>query len=251
MCSGCASVGGGHRTRKGSGSTASARRLPARRARLVAPAGHALSSVVDAPAASGSSCPPTTRRRTSRRSCAPRRRSSSAPCPATGACSWWTTPPPTAPARSPTGWPPSCPGSRCCTARARRGSGKAYLAGFALRARARRRARDRHGRRLLARPGAPARPDRRGRDQRPGAGLALRGRRQDRGLAAAAPRAQPRRLALRPDRSSASRCATSPRGFRCVRRERARDDRALDAALPGLRLQHRAHLPGRCWRASA
>ena len=67
----------------------------------------------------------------------------------TSTCWWSTTAPRTAPASSPTSWPPPTRRSACCTAPRRRGLGAAYLHGFrvALDARLRRGRRD--GRRRL------------------------------------------------------------------------------------------------------
>ena len=73
--------------------------------------------------------------------------------PATSACSSWTTSRRTGPARSPTGWPPSCPRSRSCTARARTAWAAPTSRASATPSR-RGGGRRRHGRRLLPRPGA-------------------------------------------------------------------------------------------------
>ena len=105
--------------------------------------------------APGSSCRPTTRPRTSARSRPP----SSRRCPARR-CSSSTTARPTAPGGSPTSSPAADPRIRVRHRPAKQGLGRAYLDGFARRARGRRRDRRPDGRRLVARSGGPARPHR-------------------------------------------------------------------------------------------
>ena len=144
---------------------------------------------------------------------------------------------------SPTGWPRSSPASRCCTAQGKEGLGPAYLAGFEH-------ALERGAELVIVMdadfshdPAPPAGDDRR----RPATATSCSGSRYVAGgeitnWPPAAPRAEPQRLALRaPD---ARRQGARPDHRLPLRTPaRARDGRALDAALAGLRLQHRADLP--------
>ena len=84
---------------------------------------------------------------------------------AAGAAGCWssTTPRPTAPARSPTGSPPSDDDVAVLHRAAKQGLGPAYVAGFRAGARRRRGAGRADGRRLLPRPGRPAAAARGGR----------------------------------------------------------------------------------------
>ena len=122
--------------------------------------------------------------------------------------------------------------SRCSTGRARRDSGRAYLAGFRRALARRRRARARDGLRLLARPGGRAAAHRGGRGRRrPRARLPLRrGRRHRRtgGSCAASSRAAARSTrgvllvaGPRPDRRLQVLPAARARGDR-PRRDRRR-----------------------------
>ena len=79
--------------------------------------------------------------------------------------------------------------------------------------------------------------------QRPGPGLALRGRRRDRQLATASHVPEPVRLSVRANDSR--RAGSRPHERLPLRPPAgARDGRALDPTIAGLRLQHRADLSG-------
>ena len=165
----------------------------------------------------------------------------------TGACWSWTTHPRTGPEQLADRLAAELPGVEVLHRHGKEGLGRGLPGRVRARAVARRGVRDRDGRRLLARPEPPARDDRGRRAQRPRARVALRGRRGDHQLASAAPPAEPQRLALRPP--DARRQGTRPhRGLSLRTPASARDGRARDAALAGLRLQHRADLPGAAGR---
>ena len=120
------------------------------------------------------------------------------------------------------------------------------------RARRRRRARARDGLRLLARPGRRAAADRGGRG---GADLVLGSRYVAGGAIPnwGARAARRSRAAATSTRRSSCRAGVRDLtgGFKCFRRERARDDRPRRDRLAGLRVPDRDDLPRRCAPGSA
>ena len=146
-------------------------------------------------------------------------------------------------ASSPTAWPRSSPGVEVLHRTGKEGLGPAYLAGFEYALDARRRVVIVMDADFSHDPQPPARDDRR----RPGAATSCSAR-------ATSPAGEitnwPRlRRVLSRSGSLYARLMLGVKvrdlttGFRCVRRRVLETRRALDAALAGLRLQHRADLP--------
>ena len=144
-------------------------------------------------------------------------------------------------------------------ARARRGAAPAAQGGPRARvprrlppcAGRRRGARARDGRRLLARPGRRAAPDRRSSRRRPRARLALRRGRRGRQLGPRAPRSSRAGGSLVRARAARRRRARPDRRLQVLPARRARDDRPRRDRLPGLRLPDRDAPTARCAPASA
>ena len=131
----------------------------------------------------------------------------------TPTCSSSTTPARTAPATSPTRWPPRDAAVHVLHRPGKAGLGAAYLAGFALGAGARLRRPGRDGRRRLAPAGAAAPAARSASPTVPTwcHRVALGARGRGRELAAVARQAaQPRRQPVRPARARHRRCTTPP-----------------------------------------